>query len=150
MIDASLFWTEENQENACRDGWLLIQSTEIQRLDCDGHFPNDAAAKQHVRNRALQGSALHKKAIGLATGTIKPVDAEALFQSMLQSKKYQSLVNAGRQIARNKAKRLDYTLSVSLKTLLVADATDQTDYPHLAIGHNWTSVAPCDLATIKV
>lgn len=150
MIDVSLLWTEEDQERADREGWLLTEVFEIQRLDCEARFLDDASARKHVHDRAAQGSPLHQKAIDLATGVLKAVDAEGLFKRMLQSKRYQLLVNAGRQIARNKAKRLDYALSGDKTTLLVANATDEADYEVLCLGHHWAVIDPCNLAVIKV
>lgn len=59
-------WTREDSAAATREGWDVFETSrgaEIQRADDVGIFKSDAAAREHVRARASEGSQLHARAI---------------------------------------------------------------------------------------
>ncbi|MEA3044605.1 MAG: hypothetical protein QOH47_2443 [Sphingomonadales bacterium] len=65
-------WTPADDAAAAREGWGVFEvggevdldgQFEIQRDDEAGTFGDDEAALAHVRERAKQGSGLHRRAL---------------------------------------------------------------------------------------
>lgn len=68
-------WAPKDEDIAGREGWAMVESRgglEIQRCDVNDlpyqnapHFKYDDDAQEHVRQRAMQGSDLHQRALAI-------------------------------------------------------------------------------------
>lgn len=61
-------WTNEDSAAAQREGWDVFapcgtKPARIERIDYLAAFPTDAKAAQHVLDRAIEGSQLHRRAV---------------------------------------------------------------------------------------
>lgn len=60
-------WMTDDNAAALAEGWAIFNGNEIQRDDEVGTFDTDADALNHVKARAAEGSALHRKALAICT-----------------------------------------------------------------------------------
>ncbi|MEE3755212.1 hypothetical protein [Mycobacterium intracellulare] len=91
--DRNFVWLGEDSAAASREGWDLFECSgsehgdlQLQRFDCPAEvesapdpypFVMDADVWRHVRTRAADGSALHKKALAVL-GTRNPEELQRI------------------------------------------------------------------------